>query len=145
MPSLAGFLLFIRVQMGVSVAALADTDPSIPLAYEVAYEIASDVFSVAAPTVYCLMLYNLAADALVNFGVDQPGQSFFANLRTQYEIGNFVPGLVQSTSNEVTSTGLMIPDTFKTMALADLALLKTPWGRQYAAFAQRIGSVWGLT
>jgi hypothetical protein len=37
------------------------------------------------------------------------------------------------------------PDFVKTLTLANLQQLKTPWGRQYLAYAQSAGPLWGLS
>ena len=54
-------------------------------------------------------------------------------------------GLVNASSDESTSTSLLVPDVFKDMNIDDLALLTTPWGRTYAGLAQKVGSVWGIS
>jgi hypothetical protein len=41
--------------------------------------------------------------------------------------------------------GLLNPEAMKTFTLANLQNLKTPWGREYLAIAQRAGTTWGLT
>lgn len=71
--------------------------------------------------------------------------TFFAELRAKWGINSFVPGVVQSSSDENTAESLLVPDAFKGFTLGDLQNLKTPWGRQYLAYAQRCGPLWGLT
>lgn len=73
-------------------------------------------------------------------------EQFFANVRQKLKLNSFVPGVVGSTSDLSTSVGLDNPDFFKHLTLADLQLLKTPYGRQYLSLAQKYGpTIWGLT
>jgi hypothetical protein len=72
--------------------------------------------------------------------------AFFANLRQQFNLLGFVAGVVQTTTDQGTSSGLVVPDFFKNLTFSDLDLLKTPWGRNYLAYAQKAGpTVFGLT
>lgn len=145
MPTLAGFQDFVTNQMQVPTTALPVGSQALTDAYCVAMEIANDVMAMVAPTIYTLMVYNLAGDALVNFAIDIPPSTYFAGLRSQFNINSQVNGIVSASSDEGTSQSLMLPDLFKEMTLADLNYLKTPWGRQYLAFAQRYGTAWGLS
>jgi hypothetical protein len=143
-PTLAGFLLFIRGQMGVSTTVLPDDSIFIVWAYNVAIELVNLGLQAASPTVYMLAVYNLAASNLVNFAQDQAGNTYFADLRRTLQIDSMVPELVTSASDQGTSSSYFIPDFYKNISLADLQYLKDPWGRQYLAFAQRYGTLWGL-
>lgn len=114
--------------------------------------------------VYTLAVYNLAGDRLVNFAPDPvppvfyPGSPpytsdangneipYMAYLRQQYHLAEFTPGVVTSTSDEGTSGSLLNPEVLKTLSIADLQTIKTPWGRQYLAFSQSYGyGPWGLS
>lgn len=71
---------------------------------------------------------------------------YFACARRAFRLSSFVPGVVGSTSDLSTSVGLDNPDFFRNLTLDQLQLLKTPWGRNYLAIAQKYGpGVWGLT
>jgi hypothetical protein len=72
--------------------------------------------------------------------------AFFAQLRQQFNLLGFVAGVVQSTGDQGTNTALVVPDFFKNLTFADLDLMKTPWGRNYLAYAQKAGpTVVGLS
>lgn len=144
-PTLAGFIQFIRNVMGISTADLPDSALSITYAYYVAVDIVDVDIAIASSRIYTIMVYNLAADNLINYAQDQPGLTYFANLRTSLKITNFVPGIVQSASDAGTSDSLMVPDFFKTLTLQNLQNLKTTYGRTYLQYAQSYGTLWGMT
>lgn len=137
-PTLAGYLQFLRDVVGVPVSALPDDSPYISLTFNAAIEIVWTPFTcMGFPDVYMQAVYNLAAHMLVCMAPDQTGSTFFADLRKKCGVNNFQPGLIQSSSDENTSQSWMIPDVFKKATLAELGYLKTPWGRDYMALAQR--------
>lgn len=144
-PTLAGFLDFLRTSAGINATVLPDDSEWITYAYNAALEVVQDGFIGIAPTLYTLAVYNLATDNLINWTPDQAGQTFFANARTSYGLGTFVPGIIVSASDEGTSASLYTPDFFSGLTIANLQSLKTPWGLQYLAFAQSWGNVWGLS
>lgn len=72
-------------------------------------------------------------------------QTYFADLRKQFDMNGFTPGVIASTSDESTSESLLNPDFMKQLTMADLQYIKNPWGRAYMAYAQRIGTVWGIS
>lgn len=65
--------------------------------------------------------------------------AFFAGLRQQFNLLAFVPGIVTSASDQGTQASLTVPDSFKSLTLQDLDLIKTPWGRAYLFYAQKAG------
>lgn len=150
-PTLAGFIAFIRGVMGITVQQLPDNSPAIPVAYNVATAIVNRAFQAIAgadpaqPSIYALMVYNLAGDNLVNYAPDQDGQTFFADLRKSLNIAGFVGGIIQSSGDEGTSEAMVVPEAFKLFTMANLQQLKTPWGRQYLSFAQSYGYLVGLS
>lgn len=144
-PTAAGFLTFVRDGMGIPESALPDDSIWLGYAYNVALELVNLDLACVAPTVYTLAVYNLAGSNLINFAQDVPPSTFFADLRAQWNINSFVSGVVSSVSDVSTSTSLVVPDFFKDLSLADLQYLKDPYGRQYLIFAQRYGSLWGLS
>ncbi len=148
-PSQANFLLFIRGQMGIPTNALPDNSGAITNALTVALQIVNQVIAMVNPTIYALAVYNLAGDYLIRFALDQPGMTYFQTLRgpapAGYNLANFAPGAVQSASDVSTSSSLVVPDWYRDLTLANQLLLQTPYGRQYLAFAQSVGTLWGLT
>jgi len=144
-PTLAGFIAFIQNVMGISSIYLPTTSPVIQMALTIALDIVNVQLQTASPDIYTLAVYNLAGDNLINFAPDQAGQTYFQDLRTSFHISDFVAGVVQSSGDEGTSTSLTVPEALSHLTLSDLQNLKTPYGRQYLAFAQRYGQLWGLT
>jgi hypothetical protein len=144
-PTFAGFVNFVRMGMGIGTDNLPDDSIWLVYAYNVAIAVVNLGLAAVGGPIYMLSVYNLAADNLINYAQDTPPSTYFADLRKFYKIGSLVPGLIQSTSDQGTSESLMIPDALKDLTLANLQNLKTPWGRQYLAWAQSWGTVWGLS
>jgi hypothetical protein len=65
--------------------------------------------------------------------------AFFKNLRQQFNLLSFIPGIVTSASDQGTQASLTVPDAFKNLTMQDLDLIKTPWGRAYLFYAQKAG------
>jgi uncharacterized protein YciU (UPF0263 family) len=144
-PTQSGFLAWVRSAMGITTAELPDTSVFIGYAYDVALEIVNPALQVASPLIYTLAVYNLGGDNLINFAQDVPPSTFFTDARKSFGIGNFVAGVVTNSSDNGTSSGLTTPEAFKMFTLGNLQNLKTPYGRQYLAFAQDYGTLWGLS
>lgn len=110
--------------------------------------IAQDIVNIwlmCAPLIYVLALYNLGADRLINFAMDPPDQNFFKQLRANFKINTFSPGVVAQTSDQGTAVDLLNPESMESFTLQDLQYLKTPYGRQYMAFAHMYGpNIWGV-
>jgi len=145
-PTLAGFIAWVRSAMGIPEAALPDDSDFFVYAFNVALEIVNPALNCASPTIYTLAVYNLAGDNLINWAQDVPGQTYFSDARTTFKCFDFVAGVVLSAGDEGTSDSLVVPEAFKTFTMANLQNLKTPYGRQYLAFAQSYGpTIWGLS
>lgn len=144
-PTLAGFSSFIYTVMGVPVAALPTNSPYITDAYNYAIEVVLDVIAQVSTITYTAAVYNLAADYLINWATDVSGSTYFATQRKTFNINNFVPGVIQSSADVSTSESLLVPDAMKGLTMGDLQRLKTPYGRQYLAIAQKFGANWGLS
>ncbi len=154
-PTQAGFLTFIRTQMGIDTTTLPDASGYITTAYAVALEIVNPAICAASALIYTICVYNLGGSNLINFAQDLPGAPdvpgsnpplpFFASARNTYGINTFLAGVVQASADESTSQTLMVPEVFKTYSLSDLALAKDPYGRTYLRYAQEYGLLWGLT
>lgn len=154
-PNIADFTTFIYSVVKIPQSVLPPSDPTIGYAYAVAFEIVNPAIGTASAILYSQAVYNLGVSNIINFAQDQPGapdvegsnppQPYFANLRTQWKINNFVAGEVSSSSDEGTSQSLEVPEWVKKMSLAELQYVKDPYGRQYLAIAQRYGTLWGLT
>jgi hypothetical protein len=142
------YTAFLRLQ-GFTTTVLPDNSPAIPFSLTIASEVTNDWFNSFSPFIYVIMVYNLATDRLVNFAPDQvgpPPQTFFADLRKSLGLTTFSPGFLTSSSDAGTSQSRQLIDAAKTMTLADLQMLKTPWGQTYLGYAQQAGStIWGLS
>ena len=151
-PTYAGFLAFVANVMAIPSTALPASSPYPAMAFNAAMNLVNAAlqglanFNPAQPTLYALAVYNLAGDILVNLAVDQSGSTYFADLWKGYGGNGFLAGVVSSTSDEGTSTSFAVSQALQSLTLADLQLIRTPWGRAYLAIAQSYGpSVWGLS
>ena len=144
-PTLIGFSNWVYNEMGVPVTALPTTSNYIGWAFNAALEIVIPELQTVSPLMYMLAVYNLASDNLINWAQDVPGSTYFANLRTKFDINSVVPGVITSVGDNGTSTGLATPEWMKNLALAQLQNLKTPWGVAYLSIAQRAGMTWGVS
>lgn len=145
MVTAAGYLQFIRSIMGITSAQLPDNDPSVSLSLQMAVEIINPDLQAISVFIADQATYNLAADYLINIAQDQPGQKFFSDLRLRWNIFGFVPGVVSGSNDESTGQTLMNPEFMKNFSLANLQNLKSPYGRQYLAYAQSYGTMWGIS
>lgn len=144
-PTLAGFLTFIRMVMGISSATLPDNSPTITDAYNWAIEIVNVAIQQVSGVAYQKAVYCLAGDYVINWAPDQTGQTYFADLRKEFNIMQFTAGVVNSSSDEGTSSSLTVPKAAENFSLSDLQNLKTIYGRQYLAIAQKYGpTIWGM-
>lgn len=141
MYSLAGYIAFIRSTMGVTVEQLPDDSPDIVLTYNAALEWVNLDILAYAPSMYTICVYNLAGSFLVNWS----GADVFVKYREGANLNNLYAGVISSSSDESTSQTRLVPDFFKTLSMADLQMLRDPYGRAYLAIAQQFGSLWGLT
>lgn len=154
-PTLAGFLVFLRQSAGFPATALPDNSPTIPIAYAVAHEIVNYQMRQVSKLIYTMSVYNLGASNVVNYAQDVPGAPtlpvgderlpFFAAMRANLNLNSFVSGVISNSFDNSTGAGFVVPDQLKSLSLADLQYLKDPWGRQYLAFAQRAGTLWGVS
>lgn len=160
-PTLAGFLAFVRGVMRIDAKHLPDNSPWLTYAFAVALAIVNPALRIVALpqtdaagvalntggfTIYSEAVYNLAADNLINYAQDQQGFSYFTRLRKKLNIGGFVSGIVQGSSDEGTSVSLVVQEAAKNFTLMNLQQLKTPYGRTYLGLAQSYGpTTWGLT
>jgi hypothetical protein len=159
-PTLAGFQAFVTGVMRVPEAALDPDDPAVAWCFDFAVQwVNAGLCSVPGLpgvwTLYAQAVYNLAADTLINAAQDGVGSPpiktaegdlpYWQATRLNLQINNFVAGVVQSASDEGTSTGFLVPSSFGDYTIANLQNLKTPYGRAYLGIAQSWGTVWGLS
>ncbi len=144
-PTIAGFTAFIRSVVDIPILFLPDNSPILADAFAGSQLVVSPRFCAFPGATYATMVYNLGADYVINYAVDQPNQTYFRDLRKSFGIGLFVPGVTGSSSDSGTSQSRVTPEFMKTMTFADLQMLKTPYGRAYLGMAQTQGTLWGIS
>ena len=160
-PTLAGFNLFLSNEVKIPSAALppsspwpgyamgqalALTNPALRIVPIPNIDAAGASLNSGGWTIYALAVYNLATDILINITPDQTGFDYFAKVRKENNINGFVSGVVQSSSDEGTSVGIVVQEAAKNFTLSDIQRLKTPWGRNYLMIAQSYGpATWGIS
>ena len=145
MPTLAGYLWFLRNIVEVPVPALPDDSPAIAWSFNMALAMVNAEIQCEIPLLYAVAINNFAADWLINWAPDQEGQTYFTLLRKSNRILSFVAGVINASADETDSQSFMVPDTFKNFGVQDLQNLKTQYGREYLAIAQQVGSLWGMS
>lgn len=143
-PTFPGFLTFVRGTMGISTTVLPDSAPVLEDSYALALETVNLAIRIS-PLNYIKAVYNFAGDAVINEAPDQTDSTFFADLRTKWNILDPISGVVASSGDVSTNQSLTVPEQFSTLTLADLQQFKTPYGRAYLSIAQKYGVLWGLT
>ena len=88
---------------------------------------------------YVLAVYNLGVDRFVRLAMDDGQGTFYATQRATFNILDFRPGVVMASGDGPTSQTLVVPDYYKELPMWGQELLKTPWGREYIAYAQMYG------
>jgi hypothetical protein len=142
-PTLGGFQAFLTGVVGIDPLYLPADSPVIGYAFDVAKLIVNRALWAAGT--YTMAVYNLGASQVINFAQDQPGRTFFNDLRKRLGISAFTAGVVSSTSDNGTSESLLTPEFMRGLTMANLQQVKDPYGRQYLAFAQDYGpTVWGV-
>ena len=150
-PTLQGFLAFLRCPVGIPLTALRDEAVIISVSFNYAMNVAYNGFqgvpnhNPALPSLYATLVYNLGTHALVASAPDIQGQTFFQDLRAKFGLLSAFGGVISSASDEGTSASAILPNWVNDLSLGDLMLLKTPWGRDYLALAQKAAPAWGLT
>ena len=164
-PTQDGFDAWVYAVMGVPLSALPPDSPSLIYAYDVAIAIVNQQLCSVPGPIYMLAVYNLGGDNLVNWCPDQVGSyypsppapppstvqapttntGYFAYLRQSWNITGFTPGIVSASYDQGTGQSLVPLEQYKNYTLANLQNTKTPWGRQYLAFAAAVGTNWGIS
>lgn len=137
--SLSGFIEFVRSDMGITPDQVPDDSQSFSLAYGGAVEWVNPDIACVMPNLYSVAVYNLGASFLINYGTE----AVFADIREKLKLNDFTAGVISGASDNATSAQKLVPDFFKDLSLADLQMLKDPWGRRYLMIAQQFGSLWG--
>lgn len=126
-------------QTAISDQTLDVYTPQLLWAFQYAFDHCLSGNGCIPASTYVPALYNLGMHQLLKIGQDQGGQTFFADMRSQYKLLNFTGGVVTSASDQNTASTVTVPDLFKNLNLSNLDLLKTPWGREYMGYAMNFG------
>ncbi len=156
-PYLGGFIEFVTNVMNPPVPFVPSTSIYVVYAYNIAIQYVNTDLSLVpgalgAWTLYAQAVYNYAADTLIAIAQDQPSDPVYKNdlkywawLRKEYNTLAFIPGIVQSSSDEGTSVGYDLPKGYEGYTIGDIQNTKSPFGRAYLAYASSWGSLWGLS
>ena len=140
MISLSGFTDFVRAE-GVSTTVLPDDSLYLSTAYDIASSIVNTDINLISSIIYDLSVYNLGMDNLINFAQDVTGQTYWADIRKQFNVNSFVAGVIKESNDETTGQTIETPEYFKQMSLINLQNLKTPYGRVYMQYSMQYGGV----
>jgi|SRR6185312_7820034 len=143
-PNLPDFVLFVRDSMGIGVLLLPDNSPYFGYAFNQAMGLVLSIPTVGGID-YTLAVYNCGGHILIRITPDQTGRDFFIQARETYALLKPVSGVVNSSSDNGTSFSSSVSDALEQLTISDLQFFKTPWGREYLAFAQDFGGIWGLS
>lgn len=94
---------------------------------------------------YTLAVYNCAGHILIGISPDQASQSYFTDARKNFGMLEASSGVISSSSDQATSNSFAVPEVMTKMTVGDLYFFKTPWGREYLAFAQDFGAIAGMS
>lgn len=144
-PTQAGFIVFIRTKMQINTTVLPDNSADITEAYNVAIDVVNQLIACASAVMYTNAVYNYAGDYLINNATDQSNQTYFKNLRINYNINAFTAGVIAESHDETTGQTVKNPKAMESLTFGDLQLTKTPFGLAYLAIAQRVGTLWGVS
>ena len=144
-PNVTDFYTFLSTVAGIPSSALPSNSAYIPWALSYAEEMTLQVLYAVGQDYYCFAVYCLGTSFLINWCPDQAGQTYFANLRQQWNITGFVGGTVASSADVSSSESLNVPEFLNGLTMANLGQLKDPYGRAWMAAQQELGNIWGLS
>ncbi|QBY43978.1 hypothetical protein QE197_10925 [Arsenophonus nasoniae] len=145
-PTFEGFLDFVRNIMKVPESAISDDDPALKFCYDTALEFIPKYLGLEfLPHIYVTTVYNCAASFLINYAQDTPPDTYWSDIRKSLGIGTPSYGITNSAADQGTSGSIVISQALSNLSLADLMLMKDPYGRQVVAILMEMGPLWGLT
>lgn len=157
-PSFAGFSNWVYTYMGVPVAWLPADSEYLVWAYNTAISTVNFYFQCIPGPIYLQMVYNLGGHLLITWAqdtmttppypykdIDGVKYGYFQWLRKEMNVSGFVTGIVNSSSDNGSSVGLVVPEQANNLTLSQLALTTTPFGRYYLGLAQDFGTHWGIS
>ena len=140
-PNLPDFLTFIsNAPTGITPAILPANSPWPGYALDQAIALVLDP-PCSPGILYVLAVYNCATHLLFAITPDQIGQVFFQNARSAkgYSLVQPSTGLVVSANDQGSGTTVATPKWAEGLTVSQLGFMRTPWGREYLAWAQSYG------
>lgn len=145
-PTFDGFLKFVRDVMKVPDSAISDADPILVYCYEYAKEfIPKHLGLETLPHIFVDAIYSCSASYLINYAQDTPPDTYWTDIRKSLGIGSPSYGIINSASDQGTSGSVTISQALSNLSIADLMLMKDPYGRKVVAILMEMGPLWGLT
>jgi len=144
-PNTTDLYTFLTTVAGITTTALPSTSAYIAWALSYSEEQTLLVLRAIGQDYYCFAVYLLATSFLINWCPDQPGQTFFVDLRKSWNISGFVGGIVSSTADQGTSESMDMPDFIKGLTIGQMGMIKDPFGRQFLAMMADNGPIWGIS
>jgi len=136
-PNLADFTTFCQNQ-GIVASYTTSSSDYFQWAFDWAQNDAMTCPQMPAQ-LYVLAVYNLGADRFIRIAQDDGQGTFYQMQRQQFGVLQFKPGVIMAGGDESTSQTLVVPDWYRAIPLGAQEQLKTPWGREYLAYAQMYG------
>jgi hypothetical protein len=143
-PNITDFLSFVADNMQIPSSALPAGSPWPQYALDRAINLVFSIPAVAA-TDYTIAVYNCAGHILLGLAPDQTGQTYFQTARVSFDMLEASSGVIASSGDQGTYNAFAVPESLTKLTVGDLYFFKTPWGREYLAYAQDFGEIAGLT
>lgn len=147
-PNLTDFLTFLATSVQIPSAAIPAGSPWPGYALDQAIALALNPPNPPSVVGYSLACYNGGTHILLSITPDTPPQTYFTEQRGTDGFSLILPstGLVQAAGDQGTSGSVSAPKWVEGLTIADLDMMKTPWGRAFLAWNQSYGpSVWGVS
>lgn len=136
-PNLADFTTYCQNQ-GIVASYTLSTSEYFDWAFDWAFNDALTCSQM--PTLqYVLAVYTLGADRFIRIAGDDGQGTFYQDQRASFGVLQFKPGVVMASGDGTTSQTLVVPDWYRNIPLMAQEQMKTPWGREYVAYAQMYG------
>lgn len=145
-PTIDGFLLFVRNTAGIPVSAIADDDPMIQACYDQANELLNVGMGLELiPVTFVNTVYSAGVSMLLNYANDTAPSTWFADMRKSLGIGKQLLGVLTGAADNGTSGNMVVSNAMTNLSLMDLQMMQDPFGRQVIAVLMELGPIWGYT
>lgn len=145
-PTFDGFVAYIRKVVGIPESAIADDSPWLAASYAAGLEWVNTGMGLEQlPLIYTTTVYDAGTSILLNHAPDTPPSTYFADERETFGLLKAVNGLMTAAADQGTSGSTVIGDAMSNLSLADLMMMRDPYGRQVIAVLMEQGPQWGYT